>query len=108
MKIIQIRNAEKFVDSLKTPSNQNRKIVESILLDVKKNGDSAVKKYEKKFTGANISSLRVSNTEIKNAYSKVSKNELDAIVSSKNLLTKTEKAFVPYPRAAIACTPPVL
>lgn len=93
MKIIQIRNAGKFVGSLKTTSDQNRNIVESILLDVKKNGDTAVKKYEKKFIGANISSLRVSNTEIKNAYSKVSKNELDAIVSSKNLLTKTEKAI---------------
>jgi histidinol dehydrogenase len=93
MKIIQIRNAEKFVDSLKTSSNQSRKIVESILLEVKRKGDAAVKKYEKKFTGANISSLRVSKTEIKNAYSKVSKNELDAIISSKNLLTKTEKAI---------------
>ncbi len=43
----------------KQPQN-NKNIVESILKDIQKNGDSAVKKYEKKFTGTKLTSLRVS------------------------------------------------
>jgi histidinol dehydrogenase len=50
----------------------------------------AIRKYEKKFTGANISSLRVSKMDIKNAYSKVSKTELDALRLAKTRLEKTE------------------
>ncbi len=41
-------------------------------------------KYEKKFSGANISSLRLSQIEIKNAYSKVSKTELSALRLAKS------------------------
>ena len=56
----------------------------------KKNGDSSIKKYEKKFTGAKLSSLRVSKSEIKNAYSKISKNELSALRLAKARVEKTE------------------
>ena len=35
-------------------SSKNKKIVESILKDVKKNGDIAVKKYEKKIWSKNF------------------------------------------------------
>ncbi|TFH01261.1 MAG: histidinol dehydrogenase, partial [Nitrosopumilus sp.] len=73
----------------KQPQN-NKTIVESILKDVKKNGDVAIRKYEKKFSKANISSLRLTQSEIKNAYSKISKNELDALRLAKNRLEKTE------------------
>lgn len=93
MKIISVRNVEKFANSIKTPTNPNKKIVESILDDVRKNGDKAVKKYEKKFSGANLSSFLVSQKEVKGAYSKVSKKEIDAVISAKTNLTKTEKAI---------------
>jgi histidinol dehydrogenase len=48
---------------------------------VRKNGDSAVKKYERKFNGRNTSQLRVSEKEIKEALSKISSGETKALVS---------------------------
>ncbi|HSG83607.1 MAG TPA: histidinol dehydrogenase [Nitrosopumilus sp.] len=93
MRIIKVSNVEKFAAKIlpKQPQN-NKTIVESILKDVKKNGDTAIKKYEKKFSKANISSLRVSKNEIKNAYSKVSKTELNALRLAKANLGKTESS----------------
>ena len=91
MKIIHVTNVEKFVAQILPKQPQkNKSIVESILKNVQKNGDSAIKKYEKKFNGAKISSLRLSQSEIKEAFSKVSKNKIDAIRLSKSRLEKTE------------------
>ncbi|MDB4348364.1 histidinol dehydrogenase [bacterium] len=91
MKIHKVTNIEQFVTKILPKQPQKNKfIVESILKNVQKNGDSAVKKYEKKFTGASISTLRVSVTEIKNAYSKVSKNEITALRIAKTRVEKTE------------------
>ena len=92
MKIISVNNTEQFLKKLGTKnSSKNQKIVEPILKDVKKSGDVAVKKYEKKF-GANISSLRVSQRDITSAYSKVSKEDISAINLAKSRLSKAESA----------------
>ena len=94
MKIIKVTNIEKFTTKILPKQPQkNRIIVESILKDVKKNGDVAIRKYEKKFSRANITTLQVSKTEIKNAYSKVSKIELDSLRLAKKRLEKTESAI---------------
>ena len=91
MKIISIHNIEKFAQKIRPkPSMQNKKIVESILNEVQKKGDSAIKKYEKKFSGAKLTTLRVSQKEKKFAYSKVSSNEITAIKLAKKRLEKTE------------------
>jgi len=94
MRTIKVTNVEKFAVNIipKQPQN-NKTIVESILKNVKKNGDVAIRKYEKKFSGANLSSLQVSKNEIKNAYSKVSKDELDALRFAKSRLAKTESTI---------------
>ena len=93
MKIIQVTNVEKFVAQILPKQPQkNKSIVESILKNVQKNGDSAIRKYEKKFSGAKITSLRLSQNEINDAFSKVSKNKIDAIQLSKSRLEKTESA----------------
>lgn len=42
-------------------------VVEPIMADVKKNGDEAVKRYTKKFDGASLDSLALSDAEIKKA-----------------------------------------
>ena len=91
MRILKVTNVESFAAKIlpKQPQN-NKTIVESILKDVKKNGDIAIRKYEKKFSKANISSLRLTPSEIKNAYSKISKDELAALRLAKNRLEKTE------------------
>ena len=91
MRIIKVSNVERFAaKTIPKQPQKNKTIVESILKNVKKNGDNAIRKYEKKFSGANISSLRLSQTEIKNAYSKVSKTELGALRLAKARLEKTE------------------
>ncbi len=94
MKIIPVTNVESFASKY-TPKQpqKNKKIVESILKNVQKNGDSAIKKYEKKFSGAKITSLRVTKKEIKNAYKKISKEETAAIKLAKNRLEKTERTL---------------
>ena len=91
MKIIRVNNIEKFTAKIipKQPQ-KNKKIVESIIKKVQKDGDLAVKKYEKKFSGVKLSNLRVSKKEIENAYNKVSKQEISAIKLAKNRLQKTE------------------
>ena len=91
MKIITPRNFESFVDSV-TPklSKQDEKLVQSILVDVKKNGDLAIKRYEKKFGGTTLRSLRLSKKETDDAYCQVSKKEIAAIKLVKSRLSRTE------------------
>ncbi|EGP94424.1 histidinol dehydrogenase [Nitrosarchaeum koreense] len=91
MKIIRVTNVEKFsAQILPKQPQKNKSIVESILKNVQKNGDSAIRKYEKQFSGAKVTSLRLSQNEIKDAFSKVSKNKIDAIQLAKLRLEKTE------------------
>ena len=80
IKILQVRNIDSFVESRRQKtSEKDRKIVQSILNDVRKNGDSAVKKYERKFNGRKTSQLRVSAKEIKEAKSRISRKGYKAI-----------------------------
>lgn len=91
IKIISVRNVDSFLAKITSKtSKNNKKVVESVIYDVQKNGDRAVRKYEKKFTGATLTTLRVSKNEIKDAYSKISKEQLDAIKTVKTRLCKTE------------------
>jgi histidinol dehydrogenase len=93
MKTIRVTNIEKFsAQILPKQSQKNRSTVESILKNVQKNGDLAIRKYEKQFSGAQTTSLRLSQKEIKDAFSKISKNKIDAIRSAKLRLEKTESA----------------
>nr|AIF07308.1 histidinol dehydrogenase (hisD) [uncultured marine thaumarchaeote KM3_201_G07]AIF10265.1 histidinol dehydrogenase (hisD) [uncultured marine thaumarchaeote KM3_44_H07] len=80
IKILQVRNVDSFVESRRQKtSEKDKKTVQSILNDVRKNGDSAVKKYERKFNGRKTSQLRVSAKEIKEAQSKISWQEVTAL-----------------------------
>ncbi len=80
IKILQVRNVDSFIESRRQKtSEKDKKTVQSILNDVRKNGDSAVKKYERKFNGRKTSQLRVSAKEIKEAQSKISWQEVTAL-----------------------------
>jgi len=80
IKILQVRNVDSFVESRRQKtSEKDRKLVQSILNDIRKNGDSAVKKYERKFNGRKTSQLRVSAKEIKEAQSKINWQEVTAL-----------------------------
>ena len=92
MRILKVANTEDFAAKIApTQPQKNKSDVEKILKDVAKNGDSAIKKYEKKFNKVKLSSLEVSKTEILDAYRKVSQRELTAIRLAKQKLEKTEK-----------------
>ncbi len=54
-------------------------VVKDILVDVKKNGDSAVRKYTKKFDGLELGNFEISKKEIKEAYEKVDSETVAAI-----------------------------
>ncbi|HLA22485.1 MAG TPA: histidinol dehydrogenase [Nitrosopumilaceae archaeon] len=94
MKTIIVRNINATVDAVRPkPKEQYKKKVESIILDVQKRKDKALKEYEKKFSGAKLQSFRVARSEIKNAYSKVTKEQIAAIKLAKRRLEKTEFAL---------------
>ena len=90
IKILQVRNVGSFVESRRQKIlPKDRKIVQSILDDVRKNGDSAVKKYEKKFNGKKTSQLRLSKQEIKQA--EISIEEFNALKLSAVKLSKQQR-----------------
>lgn len=94
MKTIIVRNINATVDAVRPkPKEQYRKKVESIILDVQKRKDKALKEYEKKFSGAKLRSFRVTRSEIKDAYSKVTKEQIAAIKIAKRRLERTESAL---------------
>jgi len=106
IKILQVRNIDSFVESRRQKtSEKDKKTVQSILNDVRKNGDSAVKKYERKFNGRKTSQLRVSAKEIKEALSKISRKEISALQtmsarlrkSSPKIQIRGSSKFVPIP-----------
>lgn len=92
IKILQVRNVDSFVESRRQKIlPKDRKIVQSILDDVRKNGDSAVKKYEKKFNGKKTSQLRLSKQEIKQA--EISIEEFNALKLSAVKLSKQQRTL---------------
>ena len=97
IKILQVRNIDSFVESRRQKtSEKDRKTVQAILNDVRKNGDSAVKKYERKFNGRKTSQLRVSAKEIKEAKSKISDEEYDALGLVSTRIRFEESEFRKY------------
>jgi len=90
IKILQVRNVDTFVESRRQKTSQkDRKIVQSILDDVRKNGDNAVKKYEQKFNGKKTTQLRVNKQESKNA--KITDAEFSALQLSAIKLSKAQQ-----------------
>ena len=66
----------------------------SIMNDVEKHGDNALLAYTEKFDGIRLNSLRVTDNEIKEAYSRVSKKQIESIKIMKQRLTTGEKALL--------------
>ena len=92
IKILQVRNVDSFIESRRQKtSTKDRKVVQSILDDVRKNGDAAVKKYEQKFNRRKTNSLRVSKKEIKEA--KITKSQFNALRLSTLRLSKAQRTL---------------
>lgn len=92
MRIINIHDIDSIIESVRPQTNDNvRKKVLSIISDVRRRKDIALKEYETKFSGVKIDSLKVSKREIKLAYSKVEKDQIAGIKLAKTRLEKSEK-----------------
>ena len=94
MRVIKVSNVDKFAaEIIPKPIQKNKIVTEKILKDVQKNGDAAIRKYEKKFNKADISSLRLSANEIERSFSKVSRSQIRAIRAAKKRLELTENSI---------------
>ena len=90
IKILQVRNIDSFVESRRQKtSDKDIHTVLAILDDVRKNGDSAIKKYEQKFNGRKTSQLRVSEKEINKE--KITEAQFDALRSSALRVSITQR-----------------
>ncbi|OGH94574.1 MAG: histidinol dehydrogenase [Candidatus Magasanikbacteria bacterium RIFOXYD2_FULL_41_14] len=66
-------------------------VVKKIMAEVKLNGDEAVRKYTKKFDRVDIVNTKVSRQEIKEAYTKVSKEFLKALAQAIRNISLVQK-----------------
>ncbi len=92
MRIISVKDTDSILESLRPQSDANlRKKVVSIIADVQRRKDKALQEYEKKFSKATLKSFQVTREETKNAYAKVSKDQVEAIKLAKKRLEKYER-----------------
>ncbi len=91
MKIINDSNNIKKSNFFIDPKNVSK--VKSILLNVKQNGDTALQKYEKKFGNIDIVDFKIYASDVEQAYSKVSKQQIKTIKFIRNRLISTEKTL---------------
>ena len=93
MRVINVREIDSTLESLRSESNKHvKKRVSAIISDIRKNGNKALKAYEKRFNNVTLRSLKVSASEIKLAYSKVSEDQVKAIKLAKRRLERSEIA----------------
>ncbi len=95
MKIYKYPAESEWAGLLARPTFDNATLfdtVRTVLNDVKEKGDDAVKAYELKFDKVNLSSLIVTDEEIKEAESLVSKELRESILLAKGNIQKFHKA----------------
>jgi len=96
IKKIKVKNAVKEANLIRRSNRipQKSEIVEKIINDVIRFGDSAILKYTKKYDKVKINSIRVEKAEIKRSYNEVTANQLNSLKKSKKLLEKNEKILL--------------
>ena len=93
MRVINVREIDSTLESLRSETNKHVKNrVFAIISDIRKGGDKALKAYEKRFNNVTLRSLKVSASEMKLAYSKVSEDQVKAIKLAKRRLERSEIA----------------
>ncbi|MHB8602847.1 MAG: histidinol dehydrogenase [Nitrosotalea sp.] len=94
MRIIDVQDMDSIIESVRPKtSNDVRQKVLSIISDVQKRKDRALREYETKFSGVQIRSLKITKQEIKSAYSKVGKEQINGIKLAKARLEKSESTM---------------
>ncbi|MDQ3883862.1 MAG: histidinol dehydrogenase, partial [Thermoproteota archaeon] len=97
MKIINVADPATEVAQLRKVSIIRDSLLEdtkSIMKGVAEHGDHAVLNYTSKFDGATLDSLLVSKQEIMQAYTQVTKDQINAVKLIKERLVKSELAIL--------------
>ena len=96
MRKILIKNGVNQAKLVRTSqySQIDQERVRSIVDDVKKSGDKAIKNYTMKFDNVNIESLKVTEEEYKDAYTKVTKAQINSLKVMKKRLEKTDLQLI--------------
>src|SRR5262245_59784944 len=89
LSVIEGANEAKLIRSYNY-SQIDDEIVKSIVDNIRKFGDKAIKNYTKKFDDVNIESLEVTEEEYKYAYSKVTKKQINSLKIMKKRLEMTD------------------
>ena len=94
IKTIIVKNAKSDAENLRNSSNiisdELIQRTKGIMEDVEKYGDSAIIDYDEKFNGVRLNSLKVTDEEMREAYNKVTKKQIQSIKMIRNRLIKTE------------------
>src|SRR5215831_3281085 len=89
-----ISDAAKLRDGSNSASRGIRKTINSIFKDVIVNGDHALISYTKKFDKIKLKSLRITEDDVKRAYSKVGSRQIQSLQLMKKRIVKTEKLLL--------------
>ena len=98
IKTIIVDNAKSDAENLRNSSDSisDDELIQrtkGIMEDIEKYGDSAIMDYEEKFDGVRLNSLKVTDEEMREAYNKVTKKQIQSIKMIRNRLIKTEIAL---------------
>lgn len=83
--------------ALASQANEVKAIVADIIAQVKQHGDEAIMEYEQRFTGASLSSLKVTDEEIAEAEQAVSKELKQAITTANDNIARFHTAQIMQP-----------
>ncbi|MDE1861418.1 MAG: histidinol dehydrogenase [Thaumarchaeota archaeon] len=91
MRTINVKDIDSVIESLRPKVDDKlRGRVASIISDVRRRKDAALREYEKKFGNARVGSFKVAADEIRAAYRQVSKEQVGAIRLAKKRLERSE------------------
>jgi len=88
----------KLIERPSVKSAELSPLVEKIFSDIRKNGDTAVARYTRRFDNVSVKKTRVSETEIKEAAGKVSKDLKEAIQIAAQNIHKFHAAQIEKPK----------
>lgn len=86
---------KKIIERSENDISKVSEIINSIIDNVKTNGDKALKDYTKKFDGVTLDDFKVSSDEIKDAYNKLDDDLIDSIKKAKNNIANFHQSQLP-------------
>ncbi|WP_306009899.1 histidinol dehydrogenase [Bacillus sp. MMSF_3328] len=96
MKIIRVSEEISIKRSVDSGTEEQRNAVKSIIAEVRKNGDEAVRSYTEKFDGIQLSSFAATSAEVEEAYSTIDPSILEVIKeAAANIRSFHEKQLRP-------------